>query len=163
MSVFKASQPLMFTFSHSHSAAKNCIQLYLLLFRATYCTYFTRFSAIFSAGNGYCHHISITLSRSAFWRAFHLTFEDHIIVIAQALPAGVEPFGERDAFSFKADKPSMCELIALRLDLRGAANRIIGENCNQALIESLVVKCVEQQPILWVCSVPRSFGSSGRV
>lgn len=116
--------------AYSHSAAEICIQLYPLLFRATYCTYFTQFSAIFPAGNGYCHHISITLSRPAFWQVIHLAFEDHIIVIAQAIPVGVEPLGERDTFSFKADKPSTCELVALRLDLRGASNRIIGQDCN---------------------------------
>ena len=65
-------------------------------------------------------------------------------MIAQAIPVGVEPFGKCDAFSFKADKPSTCELVALRLDLRGASNRIIGQDCNQALIESFVIECVEQ-------------------
>jgi len=130
--------------SYSHSAAEICIQLYPLLFRATYCTYFTQFSTFFLAGNGYCHHISITLSRSAFWRAFHLAFENHVIVIAQAIPVGVEPLRECNTFSFKANKPSMRELVALRLDLRGASNRIIGQDCNQALIESLVIECVEQ-------------------
>ena len=131
-------------FSHSHSAAEICIQLYPLLFRATYCTYFTQFLTFFLAGNGYCHHISITLSRPAFWQAFHLTLEDYVIVIAQAIPVGIEPFGECDTFSLKTDKPSMRELVALRLDLRGASNRIIGQDCNQALIESLVIECVEQ-------------------
>lgn len=136
--------------NYSHSAAEICIQLYPLLFRATYCTYFTQFSTFFLAGNGYCHHISITLSRPAFWQAFHLTFENHIIMIAQAILVGVEPFGECDTFSLKTDKPSMCELIALRLDLRGASNRIIGQDCNQALIESLVIKRIKQESILWV-------------
>lgn len=145
----KSPEPCVFKGSgdfgyYSHSAAEICIQLYPLLFRATYCTYFTQFSAIFSAGKGYCHHISITLSRPAFWWAFHSALEDHIIVIAQAIPVGVEPLGECNTFSFKADKPSTCELVALRLDLRGAANRIIGQDCNQALIKSLVIECVEQ-------------------
>ena len=64
-------------------------------------------------------------------------------MITQAISVGIEPFRESNMFSLKADKPSMRKLIALRLDLRGATNRVIREDCYQALIESLVIKGIE--------------------